>query len=169
MPNSYLRRMKKISSFVFLLWSILNTTDLSAQKIKAYNADQLMERISHKDTLYVVNFWATWCIPCVKELPAFNITHDLYQGKPVKVLLVSFDFKEQYPKKLESWVAKKKLRPEVVWLNETNPSIYIPKIAPEWEGGLPATLFINNNTGERYLKPDEISVEEIKSWIEKQW
>ncbi|WP_118953302.1 TlpA family protein disulfide reductase [Taibaiella helva] len=139
-----------------------------AQKIASYNAEDLVARTADKDTLYIVNFWATWCVPCVKELPAFNMVHDLYKDKPVKVLLVSFDFKEQYPVKLQSWVAKKKLRPEVAWFNETNPTSYIPKIAPEWEGGLPATLLINNKTGEKKLHPDEISVDELKSWIDKQ-
>lgn len=139
-----------------------------AQKIASYNAEDLVARTANKDTLYIVNFWATWCVPCVKELPAFNMVHDLYKDKPVKVLLVSFDFKEQYPAKLQSWVAKKKLRPEVAWFNETNPTSYIPKIAPEWEGGLPATLLINNKTGEKKLHPDEISVDELKSWIDKQ-
>lgn len=139
-----------------------------AQKIPSYNAEELNARTAGKDTIYIVNFWATWCVPCVKELPAFNMVHDLYKAKPVKVILVSFDFKEQYPAKLQSWVGKKKLHPEVVWFNETNPTSYIPKIAPEWEGGLPATLFINNRTGERKLKADEVSVDELKTWIDKQ-
>lgn len=139
-----------------------------AQKIKSYSANDLVERVSHPDTIYIVNFWATWCVPCVKELPSFNMVHDLYKGKPVKVLLVSFDFKEQYPAKLQAWVSKKKLHPEVVWFNETNPTEYIPKIAPEWEGGLPATLLINNKTKEKKLKAEEISTEELKGWIEKQ-
>lgn len=144
------------------------TVKSSAQKIQSYSADDLNARTASKDTIYVVNFWATWCIPCVKELPAFNMVQDFYKDKPVKVILVSFDFKEQYPEKLEAWVQKKKLRPEVVWLNETNPTAYIPKLAPEWQGGLPATILINNTTGERTLNPKEITFPELKSWIDKQ-
>ncbi len=99
---------------VLLLILTLFTQQASAQKsITAYDASSFLERVSNPDTLYIVNFWATWCIPCVKELPAFDIIHDLYKGKPVKVLLLSFDFKEQYPARLESWVKKKKLHPEV--------------------------------------------------------
>ncbi|MFT4060763.1 MAG: TlpA disulfide reductase family protein [Edaphocola sp.] len=137
-------------------------------EIAAYKAEDLMQRVSNKDTVYVVNLWATWCIPCVKELPAFNITQALYKDKPVKILLVSFDFKEQYPKQLTAWVQKKKLKPEVVWLDETNPTEYIPKIEPAWEGGLPATLFINNKTGEKKLHPEEITADELKAWIDAQ-
>ena len=159
--------MKKWFLFLAILVCAGSYT-VQAQKIKSYSADDLVQRVSHPDTLYIVNFWATWCVPCVKELPSFNMVHDLYKGKPVKVLLVSFDFKEQYPARLQAWVSKKKLHPEVVWFNETNPTDYIPKIAPEWEGGLPATLLINNKTKEKKLKAEEISTEELKSWIEKQ-
>jgi len=139
-----------------------------AQSIGSYNATELNTRISGKDTLYIVNFWATWCIPCVKELPGFNMVNDLYKDRPVKVLLVSFDFREQYPQALSAWVKKKKLHPEVAWLNESNPNEYIPKLAPEWEGGLPATLLINNKTGTRVLKPGEVTAAELTAWIDQQ-
>lgn len=163
----YLCYMKKILLFIFIL-AFAGNSDVQARKIKSYDAESLIRRTSGRDTIYIVNFWATWCIPCVKELPSFNLVHDLYKGRPVKVLLVSFDFKEQYPARLEDWVSKKKLHPEVVWFSETNPTEYIPKVAPGWEGGLPATLLINNKTGEHRLKAEEITTEELKSWIEEQ-
>lgn len=154
---------------LFVVGIILSfTTSLNAQNIPSYSADNLNARTSDKDTIYVVNFWATWCIPCVKELPAFNLIQNLYKTQPVKVILVSFDFKEQYPSKLSAWVTKRKLQPEVVWFNETSPTDYIPKVAPEWEGGLPATILINNKKGIRLLKPNEITAEELKAWIDQQ-
>lgn len=154
--------------FSLILLALLGTNISNAQKIPSYSADNLNARISGNDTIYVVNFWATWCVPCVKELPAFNMIQSLYKDKPVKVILVSFDFKEQYPAKLTAWIAKKKLQPEVVWFNETSPTEYIPKIAPEWEGGLPATILINNKKGIRLLKPNEITADELKTWIDQQ-
>jgi len=159
--------MKKVTALLLplVLFSISNAF---TQKIPSYSADELNRRTSGKDTVYIVNFWATWCIPCVKELPAFNKVQEAYKDKPVKVILVSFDFKEQYPDKLSAWVKKKQLKPEVVWFNETNPTLYIPKLAPEWEGGLPATILINNKTGERLLRAKEITFEELETWIDKQ-
>lgn len=160
--------MKKCISVLLLILTLF-TQQASAQKsITAYDASAFLQRVSAPDTLYIVNFWATWCIPCVKELPAFDIIHDLYKGRPVKVLLLSFDFKEQYPARLESWVKKKKLHPEVAWFSESNPNEYIPKIAPEWEGALPATLLINNRTGKRIVLGREITADELKQWIEEQ-
>ncbi|HYD23044.1 MAG TPA: TlpA disulfide reductase family protein [Flavipsychrobacter sp.] len=109
----------------------------------SYKIDDLVKRVSNKDTVYVVNFWATWCIPCVKELPEFNKISDQYQGKPVKVLMVSLDFEDAYPKKLDAFIAKKKLKPEVVWFNETNANVFIPKIDNSWSGSIPATWIVN--------------------------
>ena len=41
--------------------------------LKSYNFDGLQPFLNQKnDTLYVINFWATWCVPCVKELPIFE-------------------------------------------------------------------------------------------------
>jgi thiol-disulfide isomerase/thioredoxin len=160
--------MKPLIVLFALTGALLFGSAAQAQKIASYNSEQFLQRISNKDTVYIVNFWATWCVPCVKELPAFNILHDLYKGKPVKVILMSFDFKEQYPEQLQNWVKKKKLRPEVVWFNESNPTTYIPKIAPEWEGGLPVTLLINNGNGARKVIPNEITADEIKQWVSGQ-
>lgn len=160
--------MKKSILLFLFIFSLFTGRVQAQQKIAAYDSKALLERISNPDTLYIVNFWATWCIPCVKELPAFDIVHDLYKGKPVKVLLLSFDFKEQYPASLESWVKKKKLRPEVAWFSEKNPNDYIPKIAPDWEGALPATLLVNNKTGKRTVLGREITADELKQWVEAQ-
>jgi|SRR5690606_22533268 len=159
--------MKHIA-LLFGVWLLFSVQSVSAQKkIPSYSSEDLLERLSNKDTLYVVNFWATWCVPCVKELPAFTVIADLYAGQPVKVLLVSFDFKEQYPGQLTSWVRKKRLRPEVVWFNESNPNQYIPKIAPEWSGTLPGTLLLNTGKGHRRFIANEVSADELKRWIDK--
>lgn len=159
--------MKKIY-LLLIIFSLLGLSASFAQNIASYSADNLNLRTSGKDTIYIINFWATWCIPCVKELPAFNKVQEAYKDRPVKVILVSFDFKEQYPDKLRAWVQKKNLVPEVAWFNETNPTLYIPKLAADWEGGLPATILINNKTSERLLKAKEVTFDELKNWIDKQ-
>lgn len=126
-----------------------------------------MQRLSNKDTTYIVNFWATWCGPCVKELPQFDKLHQMYQGKPVKVIMASFDFKDAYPEKLASYISKKNLLPEVVWWSETDANEFIPKIDNAWSGGLPATLIVN--AGHKYHTFIErpVTAEEIAKMVEK--
>lgn len=127
------------STLLFLILFSPNSR-LKAQGIESINAEMLMTKLQNKDTLYVVNFWATWCAPCVKELHIFNELHENYRLKPVKILLVSLDFPDSYPKRLVSFAVKKHVEPEILWFSETNANEFIPKIAPSWTGSIPATL-----------------------------
>ena len=101
--------------------------------------------LNKKDgTVYVLNFWATWCKPCVKELPAFEKLNTEYATKGVKVVLVSPDF----PDKLESgvipFVEKKGLQSKVVLLDAPNENEWIPKVSELWSGAIPATLIVKD-------------------------
>ena len=74
-----------------------------SQKVSVYKIDNLLKRIHNtSDTTYIVNFWATWCKPCVAELPDFNKIDSVYKTQKIKVLLVSLDFKEDANLKLKS-------------------------------------------------------------------
>lgn len=153
---------------MFGIVSLVCVLQTNAQHLPAYNAEQLNKRIANKDTLYIVNFWATWCIPCVKELPAFDSMHLAYKDKPVKVILLSFDFEEQYPDKITQWLQKKKVQAEVIWFNESKPNDYIPKIAPDWEGALPATILVNNKKQTRELIAQSLDFTQLKEWVQQQ-
>src|ERR1700754_2654857 len=106
----------KILIALVLLFSLL-TVKVNAQ-IKTITYAQLQDRISHPDTLYIVNFWATWCGPCVAELPNFEKLRLANLKKPVKVLLVSLDFKSKLQKEVIPFVLNNKINAEVFLLNE---------------------------------------------------
>lgn len=131
----------RITLSVFIL---LISLHINAQKAGLIRLDDLEKRISNgKDTFYVINYWATWCAPCIKELPYFDQLQKANKNKPVKVLLVSLDFPSQYKKKVIPFIEKRKLTSEVFLLNETDQQAYIDRISPQWSGALPATSFIN--------------------------
>lgn len=136
--------MKNINK-LFLL-SFLNVTTIYAQKTAVYKIDDLTKRIyNSSDTTYIVNFWATWCKPCVAELPEFEKLHTESKDKKIKVLLVSMDFKEELDKKLKTFLEKNKYTCEVVLLDEINGNDFINKISESWSGAIPATLITKNN------------------------
>lgn len=107
------------------------------------------------DTTYVINFWATWCKPCVEELPFFEKLITTTAGKPVKVLLVSMDFPKDIQRKLVPFVQERNLQNNVVALADLDYNEWIDKVSTEWDGAIPFTLVYNKKG--RLLKSGEMS------------
>ncbi|HEX8270603.1 MAG TPA: redoxin domain-containing protein [Flavobacterium sp.] len=95
------------------------------------------------DTTYVVNFWATWCGPCVVELPHFEQLRSDYKKSAVKVILVSLDMPKQVESRLIPFIQKKKLLSKVVLLDDPDANSWISKVDKNWSGALPATLIFS--------------------------
>ncbi len=121
-----------------------------AQQTRVISAAELEDFMARKtDTIDVINFWATWCGPCIKELPLFEkITTE--GPHYVKVTLVSLDLElDPNPEKVHKFVARKNIRSQVLLLDAADPNSWINRIEPQWSGALPATIIINHRTGER--------------------
>ncbi len=121
------------------------------------------------DKTYVVNFWATWCAPCIKELPYFERINRDYSEKNVEVLLISLDFPRQYEKKLKPYIKDNNLKSRVVALNDPDMNNWIPKVDDNWTGSIPATIIYNKNNRQFYEKSFtyEELVTEVRKFIEK--
>lgn len=141
--------MRRLFLVIMLLAGLQN---VDAQTINSWKAQDIGKRAASGDTTYVFNFWATWCVPCVEELPEFDLLAERYKNQPVKFIMVSLDFKESYPGKLAMFVQRKRMQQEVAWLNETNPNLYIPKIEDSWQGSIPATLIIRPGRMRRFVE-----------------
>ena len=114
--------------------------------IEIYNFSELEPLLNYKDdNTYVVNFWATWCAPCIKELPHFQEIHDKYGNQNLKVILVSLDFPDKFESQLKPYVKKNNLTPQVILLDDPNENKWIPKVDESWSGALPATLIYNKD------------------------
>jgi len=111
------------------------------KKVKITDVQKMIDTIS---VPLIVNMWATWCGPCVREIPWFEKIAANFKESKVKILLVSLDFPEDYPKQLQQFVKEKGYSSEVVWLDETNADIFCPVIDSTWGGTIPVSLFVNN-------------------------
>ena len=145
----------------------VGTSEIEERNIVSVDFDGLEKYIdNHSSETLVINFWATWCKPCIQELPAFEKLGQRYEDEGVAVVLVSLDFPDQL-EKLNAFVEKRNLLSEVVFLNDGNANEWIPKVDSTWSGAIPATLIRTNKNRSFYEQSfnyDELE-EEVKTMI----
>lgn len=134
--------------------------------IESYNYNGLESFLNKKDdTIYIVNFWATWCAPCIKELPFFEEIGKQYKNKNVKVILVSLDFPKKVESSLIPFIERKKLASEVIHLDDPDANSWIEKVDKNWSGAIPATIIYKNENATFYEQSftyDELETELLK-------
>jgi len=148
--------MKSTLVAVFLLFNLHSYT----QEVKSMKIDELDAFIESRAKPTIINFWATWCAPCVEEMPWFNKIVNL--NKNVELVFVSLDNNRAYPDKIRSFINAKKISATLIWLNETNADVFCPIIDEEWAGSIPATLFINNSRNYRRFIEAQLSPAELR-------
>jgi thiol-disulfide isomerase/thioredoxin len=134
------------------------------QPIPIVDFDGLEPLLNRKnDTLYVINFWATWCTPCVKELPHLEAINAEYANKKVKVILVNLDFPNHYEDRLLPFIVEKGIKSKVIMLDDPNANRWINLVSPNWSGSIPATLIYNKD--ERKFFEKSFELDELKQII----
>ena len=149
---------------ILLIIILVSSQLLSAQEIRKVKIEALAEYIRNADHPIVVNFWATWCVPCVHELPYFQSGIKKYASAKMELVLVSLDFPNDYPKKISQFVRANKYEGTFYWLDETNADHFCPQIDEKWSGAIPSSLFLNPKSGyrsffERQLTEPQLELE----------
>lgn len=154
-----------MTRFIAILLFACSTAAIAQDQAKIVKLPELQELISSKgDKIKVINFWATWCAPCVKEMPLFEKLGQDRQD--VQVTLVSMDLDlDPDPAKVYKFVTRKKLQSQVVILDEKNPNSYIELIDKSWSGALPATIVVNSRTGQRKFVEKELHEGDLERLI----
>lgn len=151
--------------YIVTILLILVGYSVNAQ-VKLLTLNELEQRVAKgKDTTYVVNFWATWCGPCVEELPYFERLTSENAKKPFKVILMSLDFKSKLKTDVEPFVTKHNLKSEVFVVNEMDQQKFIDRVNKDWSGALPATLILNNDKKVRAFYEKAFTYEELVKTI----
>ncbi|HPN18351.1 MAG TPA: thioredoxin domain-containing protein [Chitinophagales bacterium] len=133
--------------------------------VPVFDFTKYENRILHKnDTLYIVNFWATWCKPCIEELPIFEKVAQTYTQQPVKIILVSQDAKTRAVQ-VNDFLQKNKYTSESFILSAGNPNVWIDKIDSNWSGTIPMTLFYKNGNKIYFHEGDYETYDELDKII----
>ena len=150
---------------IFLLVSFLICCTSNAEQLEVYDFDGIEQYLKQSgDKVYVVNFWATWCAPCVKELPFFEqIQQDFKEN--VEVILISLDFPSQYKSKLIPFLEEKQLTSKVIVLDDADMNSWILKINSEWDVAIPVTLIYNKE--QRQFYPQSFTYDALSSEVRK--
>ena len=141
--------------------------NLIAQNIKKVKIKDVIKMADTSSVPLVVNFFATWCRPCVQELPWFETLVPNYKDKNVKLILVSLDYAEDYPKGIAAFAKKNGINSEIVWLDETDPNYFCPRIDKLWEGTIPVSLLVNNKNHFRFFANQQMPEKQLKQTLDK--
>lgn len=137
-----MRYFRLIALSIFFLSFSAKAQDL----ITFQNFDELNTYIqNNSEKPLVINFWATWCAPCVKELPYFQKLHE--ENPNVKVITVSLDFEKQVEGKLKPFLKKKNYTFITTYMADKKFNNWISKVDENWSGSIPATWIINGTKG----------------------
>lgn len=135
-----------------VLFSFQSST--SDKEIEVMNFDKLKPFLEKKnDSLYLVNFWATWCAPCRMELPAIEKAGKKYSKKKFKILLVSLDMPEEIQSRLYPFIRKNSIRSEVVLLDDPDQNRWINMVSKDWSGDIPFTVIYGKKFRQYFNRP----------------
>lgn len=90
--------------------------------------------------VYVINFWATWCKPCVEELPYFEKLAEELAEENVEIVMVSLDFAKDVRTKLKTFIEERPLALPVVALADQQYNNWIDRVDRRWGGAIPITI-----------------------------
>jgi thiol-disulfide isomerase/thioredoxin len=149
--------------YFILILIVLSTFASFGQKVWKFDEFK-KEFIVSEDTIYVVNFWATWCGPCIKELPAFEANYQHFKNKPVKFYFLSLDFGSDAWQKANGYLDKKGYSFDSYLTTDEKANEWIPRVDKSWSGSIPATVIYKGS--KKYFHEGMLDEKELKKQIQ---
>jgi thiol-disulfide isomerase/thioredoxin len=138
--------------FVFLILSVLSCDQQPIAKVVTIGQDGLKQALIADDKkIKVINFWATWCAPCIEELPYFEKIGTSYKEE-LDVILISLDEAKSITTAVQPFLEKNQIRSKVLLLDDPYAAEWIPLIDQHWDGAIPVTLIISKDKKQFYNK-----------------
>lgn len=158
--------MKLLRLYITFSLVVLFTMPASSQDVERIRITELEKILNNPDDkVHVVNFWATWCGPCVKEFPVFEKVSKDYSAGKVKFLMVSLDFPSQIEKQLIPFLRKNNATLDIAVMMDVDYNAWIDKVDNSWQGDIPATLVFNNASKRKIFHKGEIDEAGLRKLI----
>lgn len=165
--------MKKIIGCFLIATSLLACAEKKEAKpqevlvVTDYN-EVITKFSANDDKLYVVNFWATWCKPCVEELPHFmEVNKEMQNDENFEMILVSLDKASDFETKMKPFITQNNITTDIYLLSDNKRmNEWITALNPHWSGGIPAT-FIYKNGKQVSFTEGQLSKNELQTIINK--
>ncbi|HEX7870135.1 MAG TPA: TlpA disulfide reductase family protein [Chryseobacterium sp.] len=105
--------------------------------LKALSTKETSDYLQKKnDTLYITNFFATWCGPCVREIPYFKTKIEELKDKPVKITFVSLDQKEIWNTEVPRFTTQHGIQNHTILLDgQLLDANFFQSNFKQWDGG----------------------------------
>lgn len=133
--------MKYLLLPLFFIFLKASTAAQGLPDVPLIYRSQLDSMLSLRDdTTRVINFWATWCRPCVAELPYFFEIEKELEKESVVFIYITLDFKRERTGALRNFINKRNLRQTILLLDEPDYNSWIDRVDPSWQGAIPATI-----------------------------
>lgn len=148
-----------MKQFLFALTLILligcsKKTEMTSPEVVQVDYEKLTPYLQAEEgKIRIINFWATWCKPCVEEIPEFQKLYGNYKDENVELIMVSLDFENQYEAKLLPYIAEHQLQGIQLHMIDPDQNDWIPKVSESWSGAIPATIVISENKSEFFEQP----------------
>ena len=157
--------MKKIRKYLILLSGLFFLSSAMCQDVKVYRSFEEFEPLLHQenDTTYLINFWATWCKPCVEEMPELLEIDNKFRDKKFKMILVSMDFSTHLNADVKPFIRKRDIKAEVVLLDDQKAYLWIDKVDKNWAGSIPITMIYNKDF--YFFKEGMVTFDELNEII----
>lgn len=133
-------KIKAIILFIFI--SVFSSY---SQEVKTISSTDEYQQVldSFKDKVILVNFWATWCLPCVKEFPELVKLQKNYKDNDFVLLFISLDDKGDIETKIIPFLKKQGVDFTSFFGNFSNPESIMNYVDKSWHGEIPYTGLYN--------------------------
>jgi len=154
---------------MIILYALILLTglgDIKDHEIEKAGVEKIQGILENpEDKLFVLNFWASWCGPCVKELPYFEKLAKEYSDEEVEFILMSLDFPSQIESRLIPFLKRNEISLKVILIDELEYDKWMSLVDTAWQGNLPATLFYNNNRSVRHFVNRPLEEDELRNVV----